>query len=235
MSRRWLLCLCSLMMLTGCAGVDMAHGTTNPYWTEECEGCQVILRDSAATQGDLEVVLLSDGQETVLKTLTGAKSENVFAEHFSNVMGWNGFRLTERQGQAVGNREDDWSIRPYYMVESGGARKIAESFGWGAPQDYSVDLEGDGVKELVSNVVYGGDGHQNAYVYQRRGDEVWLGTINTEGLPGHDNWGVNSTAVIYDPARNVFQIKYSVKNQEEPGLLETSGLERLEFYPFDKP
>ena len=68
MSRRWLLCLCSLMMLTGCAGVDMAHGTTNPYWTEECEGCQVILRDSAATQGDLEVVLLSDGQETVLKT-----------------------------------------------------------------------------------------------------------------------------------------------------------------------
>ena len=64
---------------------------------------------------------------------------------------------------------------------------------------------------------------------------MWLGTVNTEGLPDHDNWGVNSTAVIYDPARNVFRIKYSVKNQEEPGLLETSGLERLEFYPFDKP
>lgn len=233
MRRKWLACLCALMILTGCGQAETTFAEKAPYWTLDVEGGQVFLRDSAESQGTLELVLRCDEKETVLQTLTGARESDVSAEPFTDILAWDGFRLTERQGLAVEHPEEDWSIRTYYMVEDGVSREIAESFGWGAPQDYSVDLNGDGAKELVSNVVYGGDGHQDAYIYQRQGDDVLRGSVSTEDLPEHDNWGVNSTSTVYDPARNVFQVKYSVKNQTEPGLLETTGLERIEFSPYE--
>lgn len=228
MRRKWLPCICLLLVLTGCGAEAKAPQT---YWTEEQEGYQVSLRDNG-TEGALDVVLLSGGQETVVQTLTGARSGDVSADPFTDIMGWDGFRLTERQGLAVENPEEDWSIRTYYAVEDGASREIAESFGWGAPQDYSVDLDGTGEKELVSNVTYGGDGHQSAYVYQRRGDEIWRGVINMKGLPNQDDRGASSTGVSYDPARNVFQLRYAVKGQTDHGLLETTGLERMEFTPY---
>lgn len=226
MGQRGLLCVCVLLMLTGCGAGETARQT---YWTERYEGYQVSLREGEKP-GDLDVVLLADGQkERLLQTVTGAREEDISAEAFTDVLGWDGFRLTERQGLAVQDPEEDWSLRTYYAMENGVSREIAESFGWGAPQDYSVDLDGTGEEELVSNVTYGGDGHQDTYIYQRRGSEVWLGRVDTADLPGRAGGSATSTAVIYDPARNVFQIRYKVKDQTEPGLLETSGLERVKF------
>ena len=96
-----------------------------------------------------------------------------------------------------------------------------------------MDLDGEGWEELVANVTYGGDGHQTVYVYQRRGDEVWQGHLELEDLPNHEDWGVNSTSAEYDPAENVFRVRYAQKNTEELGVLETRGLERFVFVPFE--
>lgn len=229
MRRKWLPGVCLLLLLTGCGAGEKAPQT---YWTEDYEGYRVSLRDNG-TAGDLDVVLQADGQaETVVQTLTGTRGENVSAEPFTGVMGWDGFRLTARQGLAAEEPAEDWSLRTYYAMEDGVSREIAESFGWGAPQDYSVDLDGTGEKELVSNVTYGGDGHQSVYVYQRRGDEVWLGRLSMEDLPDRDDRGAVSAGAVYDPARNVFQIRYAAKGQAGYALLETTGLERLEFAPY---
>lgn len=225
MGRKWPLCVCVLLLaLTGCGAGETAPQT---YWTEEQGDYRLLLRDSG-TEGALDVVLLSGGEETVLRTLTGARSGDVSAEPFTDVMGWDGFRLTERQGLAAEDPAEDWSLRTYYATEDGAASRIAESFGWGAPQDYSVDLDGTGEEELVSSVTYGGDGHQSVYIYQRRGDEVWRGVHNMHGLPNQDDRGVSSTGAVYDPARNVFQLRYAAAGQGW-GLLETRGLERVEF------
>lgn len=228
MGRKWLPWVCALLALTGCGA-----GENSPcvYWTEENGDYQVSLRDGGV-EGALEVVLLSGGEETVLKTLTGARGEDVSADPFTDIMGWDGFRLTERQGLAVEDPAEDWSIRTYYAVESGASRQIAESFGWGEPQDYSVDLDGEGEKELVSGVTYGGDGRQSVYIYQRRGDEVWRGTLSMKDLPGREDRGAASSGVFYDPERNVFRIRYALMGQEGYGLLETTGLERVEFTPY---
>lgn len=228
MGRRWLPWVCLFLVLTGC-GAEAAAPRT--YWTEEQGDYRLSLRDNGA-EGELDVVLLSGGEETVVRTLTGARGEDVSADPFTDVMGWDGFRLTERQGLAVEDPAEDWSIRTYYAVEDGASREIAESFGWGAPQDYSVDLDGTGGTELVSNVTYGGDGHQSVYVYQRRGDEIWRGVINMKGLPDQDDRGAASTGVSYDAERNVFQLRYALKDQGGYGLLETKGLERVEFTPY---
>lgn len=229
MERKWLAGVCLLLILTGCRAEAKAPQT---YWTEEYEGYQVSLRDSGSP-GALDVVLQADGQEeALLQTLTGAREEDVSADTFTDVMGWDGFRLTERQGLAVEDPAEDWSLRTYYAMENGVSQQIAESFGWGAPQDYSVDLDGMEEKELVSNVTYGGDGHQTVYVYQRRGDEVWRGRLSMENLPNRDDRGITSTSAVFDPARNMFQIRYTAKGQTGYALLETAGLERLEFTPY---
>lgn len=225
MVRKWLPWACLLLLLTGCGA------GAKTYWTEEQEGYQVSLRDNGE-EGVLDVVLLSGGQETVLRTLTGTRGEDVSAAPFTDIMGWDGFRLTARQGLAVEDPEEDWSIRTYYAVENGASREIAESFGWGAPQDFSVDLDGTGEKELVSNVTYGGDGRQSVYVYQRRGDEVWRGVLSLKDLPDQDDRGAVSAGAAYDPDRNVFQIRYAAKGRPGYALLESTGLERVEFTPY---
>ena len=220
----WLLSLGVLLALTGCGPAA--------YWTESCGDCRVTLRDGGET-GTLELVLASPAGETVLRTLT-APADRVSAQPFTDVLGYTGFRLTERQGLAVRDPAEDWSLRTYYAVEDGAAVRIAESFGWGAPQDYAVDLDGDGSPELVSNVTYGGDGHQEAYIYQRREDGIWRGQHDLTDLPGHEDRGVNSTAVSYDAEREIFQIRYTVRGEPGFALLEAHGLERVEFTPYEK-
>lgn len=223
MGRRWLLCMCSLLILTGC-------GQTKIYWTEEVQDAQVSLRDGTA-EGTVDLVLYQNETEKVIRTLTAgqdfSKAGDVSAQPFTDILSSNGFMLhTEWLDGA-------FDTNSYYALEENGAVQIAETYGAGGTvHDYSVDLDGDGGNELVNNAVTGGDGHAFVQVYQRRQDGIWVGRMDLKGLPGHDNWGVNSTAVTYDPVRNVFQIKYSVKNQTAPGILETAGLDRLEFAPY---
>lgn len=61
MGRKWLLCMCSMLMLTGC-------GQAKTYWTEEVQEAQVSLRDGTE-DGTLDLVLRWDGTETVLRTM----------------------------------------------------------------------------------------------------------------------------------------------------------------------
>lgn len=223
MGRKWLLCMCSLLILTGC-------GQTKTYWTEEVRDARVSLRDGTE-DGTVDLVLRRDEGETVIRTMTEGKDfskvGDISAQPFTDILSSNGFILhTEWLGGAFDTND-------YYALEENGAVQIAETYGAGeAAHDYSVDLDEDGGNELVNNAVTGGDGHAFVQVYQRRQDGIWVGRMDLKDLPGHDNWGVNSTSVAYDPERNVFQIKYSVKDQAEPEVLETTGLERIAFSPY---
>lgn len=144
------------------------------------------------------------------------------AEPFEDIMGYSGFSL-------VTYDSGFWQARAYYAVTDSGIFPIAESFGIDGQEDYAVDLDGDEVKELACNVMYGGDGAERVYVYQRRADGIFRGYLDTEDLPGHFDWGVNSVWEEYDPAENVFRIHYAVEGQDDYAVLEAHGLERIEF------
>ena len=106
------------------------------------------------------------------------------------------------------------------------------SFGFEGPQDHSVDLDGKDWKELAANVQFGGDGHRNVFVYQRRGDTIWRGALDLTGLPNHDNWGANSVTAEYDPEKELFRVRYAQKGTEDFAVLETRGLGRFRFSPW---
>lgn len=155
-----------------------------------------------------------------------APTEITGQTEFGDIMGFPGYIVTD-PGAGPGH-----TTRTYYTIRGGGPMKIAETFGFDEPQDYVVDLDGDGVTELVANVTYGGDGARRVYVYQRRGNDVYLGTLSADGLPNFDNWGANAYWSEYDSAKKVFRIHYAQKNSEEYGLLETKDLSRLSFSKF---
>lgn len=199
------------------------------YWTLNVGDTQVSLRDGKKP-GTLELILRRDGTETVLRTLAQgtdySRPEGVSARPFADILSSSGFALHTAWLDGA------FSTNDYYALRRGAATRIAETFGWREPYDFTADLNGDGQEELINNSMTGGSGHQSVQVYQRRGNEIWRGRMNLQNLPNHDNRGVNSTATVFDPAQNVFQIRYTLKGQEGyAGLLETQGMERLEFSP----
>ena len=139
---------------------------------------------------------------------------------FTNILGYNGYMQTEG---AI------WQHRTYRAVTDRGVFPIAESFGFGPPEDYSVDVNSNGTEEFVTNVQYGGDGARRVFVYQRRADGIYRGHMVTEGLPNFDNRGVNASRSEYDPAARLFRLHYAQKGTREYAVLESQGLERFEF------
>ena len=142
---------------------------------------------------------------------------------FTDILGYDGYMQTEGT---------IWQKRTYYAVTDRGIFPIAVSFGFEGPQDDSVDLDNRDWKELAANVQFGGDGHRNVFVYQRRGDGIWRGTLDLTDLPNHDNWGANSVTAEFDPEKELFRVRYAQKGTEDFGVLETRGLGRFRFSPW---
>ncbi len=154
-----------------------------PYngWEEETKG----------------TLVLSNGR------LIFAGSERLYSERFTNLMGFDGYCRDE---ELVPHHY----LRSYLTEVNGVARPLAESFGFEA-DDHIVDLDGDGMTELVCNCVYGGDGAQRVYVYRRNGDTVERGSIDYGrlNLTAWHDWGVTSTAERYDTASGKIVVEYA--------------------------
>lgn len=172
----------------------------------------------------------ADRVQMLLNMLVSTQPRNIDAVReraFEDILGYDGVCWTETISY-------NWAYRVYFAVGEDGSRTaIAESFGWGAAEDYTVDLDGDGVKELVCNLTYGGDGVRRARVYQRRSDGIYMGEVSLEDVPEFYDWGAGSSWSEYDPQEQVFRTYYAVEGQEEYSLLETRGLEGMTFSRFE--
>lgn len=106
-------------------------------------------------------------------------------------------------------------IRTYYLRKLNGKTDVpaAESFGFGI-DDRTVDLDGDGVDELVCSCTFGGDGARRVYVYRLSGDTVERGMIDEESmeLPDFFDWGVNAVQEYYDSATGDFVLEYATRD-----------------------
>lgn len=187
-------------------------------WTEHRSGAGLYVRFCGQTAAGMTMLLDKLGiDEGDLPLMT--------VEPFTDILGYDGFINVEyaNQGGSV-----VWSNRTYYVMTGEETFPIAESFGWGEPQDYTVDLDGDGQEELVCNVTYGGDGTRGVSVYQRRGDEVWRSWVTADGLPGYESEGYGSSYEEYDPVENVFRIHYRKAGQADFAVAEIRGMAQLE-------
>lgn len=125
--------------------------------------------------------------------------------------------------------------RTYFSQISGSDTSfiVAESFGYEI-DDYIVDLDGDGISELVCNCQYG-DGAQEVFVYRRNGDQIergyieleedWLGQI----MPDWKNKSILCIVRKYNAETGKFEVGYDTENG-----FEAAGVIWLEDFKFEK-
>lgn len=143
---------------------------------------------------------------------------------FTGIMGYNGFFDLETV------MDGHFKLCFYYAQTESSVLPIGESFGFGR-EDYIVDLDGDGVTELICNCTYGADGGRTAYVFRNRGGAVERGWLDWDMPADFDNWGANASWEEYDPDRGLFLVHYCA---EGGGVktLEFRGLDSFTFEPY---
>lgn len=205
---------------------------------------QVSLRDNGGT---LDVLLEQGGTSSVVRTLRQGqeyqKAEDVSLTPFDGPLGRNGFRLD------LYSNTFEWRQSRYYAVrdtaDGGGAVQMADSFGAApADSDFSVDLDGDGVEELVCNNTYEGDGARQVRIFR----SAAKGTAETAEV-GEDYLahalGIKARELsspvssVYDPGTGRLTFQYTVGSGDGPSSrqeilpLEREALSYRAYQPSD--
>lgn len=148
---------------------------------------------------------------------------------FTNVMGLAGYIVTEQESIGRYRRE-------YFVPkEAGGGRYIiAESYSYD-PMDYAVDLDGDGVTELIcNNKAAVEDERENVHVFRQGegGIDLWYPDTDKlrKRLTDWDPDQINSLRERYDPEKGVFAVTYpSLGTASGVNTVELTGLEDFTF------
>lgn len=114
----------------------------------------------------------------------------------------------EEETNAVGH-----ITRRYYLCPENGERLcVGESFGYEI-DDYIVDLDGDGISELVCNCTFGADGTRRVYVFRIRGGKVERGTLAPDAVILTDFINRGAAAQeFYNAESGDFCLQYSTAN-----------------------
>ena len=114
------------------------------------------------------------------------------------------------------NENEHSTIYNYYVMVGENAVKVAESWGDSNGENsneescFSVDLEGDGIPEMVCNVTYS-DGARATMVYRREGAVVYRGFADDLLDEKYDNLHYMSTYSYYLPEEEMVEIFYWIE------------------------
>lgn len=151
---------------------------------------------------------------------------------FTNIMGFDGYCVRIEESSP-----NDY-VWHYYAEIEGETQCIAEAFGhpmqgwW--PEAYSVDLDDDGMPELICNCSYG-DGVERVMVYRNNNGIIEKGFLVQKYLERDFNIDITVAAYAiiekYDPVENVFCVtNYANDGSERTATVK--GMEYLEFLPY---
>lgn len=203
---------------------------------------QVSLRDNGGTT---DVLLEQGGKTSAVCTLRPGqdyqKPEDISLVPFDGTLGQNGFRLD------LYSNNFGWRQSRYYAVRDtaagGGAVQIADSFGADPDSsDFSADLDGDGIAELVCNDTYNADGVQRVRIFRSAGNEaVEAADIDEEYLATALDTDVQNfsspVSSVYDLGTGKITFQYTVgtgdnlQSHEEILPLKEEALEYRPYQP----
>ena len=152
------------------------------------------------------------------------------AEPFTDILGFDGYRVSAEESTP------NFFLWHYYAELDGEQVCIAEQFGYLVPgvepASYRADLDGDGVSELICNVVYGTSA-ERVIVYRNRGGVIEAGTIDPDfavGAFGAEAWmdGSNAVSERYDPVEGTFVVTKTASG----GSTRTVSFRGLEHFIF---
>lgn len=195
------------------------------YWTIQCSDYTVYLCDGA-NLNELEVKSKINGEEMIWDTfekgLDYISAVDIQAEPVPEMMGTSGFRLQ------IFTHNYQFSTRIYYALFNGTPALFAESFGFGDSRDFFVDLDNDGIDELVCVCTYGQGGPTRVFVYQKRNDGIYCGTLEASFI-NRDPRNERLVHSDYNEESGEFMLYYPTDN-DQTAVRVTSGMEGLDFY-----
>lgn len=140
--------------------------------------------------------------------------------------------LLEKKGFFLGINAWGWMYeRAYYAVAEGKPVLMAES--WGGGDDYVRDIDGDGVNELLCNVIWG-DGACRGLIYDELDGQVYVGAIEDLLDEPYDDIGVGSYGCEFLGEENVAHFwfwKEALGDYEEKQY--AVDLEKIEMRPYE--
>lgn len=151
----------------------------------------------------------SQGIYDLLDIVTGV-SPTIDAEEdsqprpFADILGYENYRISVEESSPY------FYIWRYYVETDGETQCVAHTFGYDDhPGAYSVDLDGDGITEFITNCEYG-DGAEEVYINRIHDGVIEQGYLDERYL--EENFYLSllgpaaSIAERYDPQENVFVV-----------------------------
>lgn len=189
---------------------------------------------------DNTVLVYLDGRWTIFAPIDEDDEDDIErlteSEMFDSILGFDNCEVIRIE--ETGYRFYTWH---FHAETDGEIRCVAEMFGRfdsNMPEAYSVDLDGDGVDELICNNT-SGDGWRTVTVFRNNNGVIETGYISSDYYDelGMLNFGLSSFVEYYDPDQG-FVIRYvtEIPEEGEPDWKVAtfkSGLENFAFYPSD--
>lgn len=142
---------------------------------------------------------------------------------FDELMGCSGYYIYENEYMY---------ITGFYYSEEG--ELLAETWGSGKDGDFIVDLNEDGISELVSNRMWYADGGRATGVYYKKDSQILYGYADDLLDEEYDNIGVSSEYSWYLPEENVVEIFYWIDEKEDYDSKKYKiDLDKIEFGKFE--
>lgn len=154
------------------------------------------------------------------------ESEAMIRVGFQDVLGYDGYFITRKESTPMETT--------YYAVEGDETFIIAQSWNF-EREDNFIDIDGDGIRELVCNVV-SGDGGQNTLIYRRFEDGIRVAYASQLLDKEYDDLGVYSLVTWYDVTFDRIEIAYWLEElQDYEYAYYDLDLEGLSWYKPDIP
>lgn len=154
------------------------------------------------------------------------ESDSMIRVGFQDLLGYDGYFITRKESTPMETT--------YYAVEGEKTFIIARSWGF-EREDNFIDIDGDGIKELVCNVV-SGDGGQNTLIYRRFEDGIRVAYASQLLDKEYDDLGVYSLVTWYDVVFDRIEMAYWQEElQDYEYAYYDLNLEGLSWYKPDIP
>lgn len=166
------------------------------------------------TENTRKVVYTESGKSTAIRIYDKVKTWEGYPviSEFTDIMGCDGYIIEDMILYGSG--------RTYVGIINGDPVKIGNSFGFTGHEDYSVDIDGDGITELICNCTYTGDGVEEAFIFKMTGS----GVMQASGRDLLDIevklFGASRMAVRYSPEKEKMIILCIPEGQENAEEIE---------------
>lgn len=188
--------------------IDTYKNQSEKYWTLRVDDYEILLQEGTKTD-TLDLIYCRDDKIcpliTFQKDFDYQTPSDISAEYFEECLGHTGFRLYTRH--LLGGNAYYYDVT-YYAVENGELKELAYRWGDKDKDVYEVDIDDDGINELICNVTWLADGATDVLIYHYDGKQVlesYGGDLLDEAA---DIYGVGSVRAEYLPKKQKILISY---------------------------